>query len=112
MSVGRQGAIKAMKDLIESMITKGAKIQIVEETHKAMIIEINVKAKPGAKIEKMEIGQEGEFIFSIRAKPVDGEANAALVMAVSELFKTSKSNVELVQGMKSRFKKMRVLLKN
>lgn len=99
-----------MKDLIESLKKNGAKIHIAQETAKAVIIEINVKAKPGSKVEKMEIGSEGEFQFSIRARPIDGEANAALVKAVAELFKTPKSNVELVQGMKSRIKKMRVLL--
>lgn len=97
--------------VLASYTNSGAKIHIVEETANGIIFDIQVKAKPGSKVEKMDIGSEGEFIFSIRAKPVDGEANAALVNAVAELFKTSKTNVELIQGMKSRFKKMRVLLK-
>jgi uncharacterized protein (TIGR00251 family) len=97
-------------DVLAAYIKSGAKIQIIEESANGIIFDIQVKAKPGSKVEKMEIGSVGEFVFAIRAKPVDGEANAALINAVAELFNTAKSNVLLVQGTKSRSKRMRVLV--
>lgn len=63
---------------------------------------INVKAKPGAKEERIEEIQPGEFVVSVKEPPVQGKANAAIIRALSEYFHTS--NIRIVSGYTSRNK--------
>lgn len=66
---------------------------------------IKVWAKPGTKLEKISIGNEGELIAYIKEKPVEGKANKALLKALSRWFGPAPSQIELDKGGKSRFKK-------
>lgn len=66
---------------------------------------IKVWAKPGSKLEKISIGQEGELIVHIKEKPVEGKANKALLKALSRWFGPAASQIELDKGGKSRFKR-------
>jgi len=66
---------------------------------------IKVWAKPGSKLEKILVGNEGELIAFIKEKPVDGKANKALLKALSRWFGPAPSLIELDKGGKSRFKK-------
>ncbi len=52
--------------------------------------------------------QEGRLKVQLAAPPVDGEANAALVEFVAELFGVRRSAVTLVAGAASRRKRLRV----
>ncbi|MDR0942859.1 MAG: DUF167 domain-containing protein [Holosporales bacterium] len=87
-------------------------------------LEFYVYLTPGAKKEGItELVFEGgnqQFIFkgfenkrvlikiSIRAKPVENQANIALIKFVAERFATTKSNVLIKSGMKSRCKLVRI----
>lgn len=56
------------------------------------------------------VGEHGDRLkVQLAAPPVDGEANAALLALFVELFDVPKSSVTLVDGERSKRKRVRVL---
>ena len=60
-----------------------------------------VTVKPGSSQEKIIETGENELMVYLRAKPHDGEANAALIKAVSKHFKVPKTTITITRGAKS-----------
>jgi len=71
-------------------------------------IEINVKVKPGSRFEAIEMNDQGEFVIKVRAKPIDGEANVAVIQALSDYLKIAKSRISLSSGAKSKTKRFAI----
>jgi uncharacterized protein len=71
---------------------------------------ISVKAKPGAKMEKVEKIDEVSFAVSVKEPPVQGRANAAIAKVLAEYFKVSNSQVRLVSGFSSKQKVFEILI--
>ena len=67
-------------------------------------MKINVKAKPGAREEKVEKIDELNYVVSVREQPVKGKANEAIRNALAVYFKTGSSRVRIVSGHTSRNK--------
>lgn len=72
-----------------------------------------VKLQPGAssdRIDGWDVDAEGRPVLKVRlrARPVDGEANAALVKFLAKALGVSKSSVELARGGQSRLKMIEV----
>jgi uncharacterized protein YggU (UPF0235/DUF167 family) len=72
-----------------------------------------VRLQPGAKLDRIdgwEADAEGREVLRIRlrARPVDGEANAALVRYVAEVLGLPRSAVTLARGDRSRLKRLSV----
>ncbi len=67
-------------------------------------MKIFVKAKPGAREEKIEKVGENEFKVSVKELPIKGKANFAIERALAEYFKVSISNIKLVSGFSSKNK--------
>jgi hypothetical protein len=68
-----------------------------------------IKVIPRAS-ENIVVGEEnGELKVRLKAPPVDGAANEALVRFLAERLKTTRSSIELVSGETSRHKVVRVL---
>lgn len=67
-------------------------------------MKIIVKARPGAREEKVEKNDDGSFEVSVKEPPVQGRANAAIARALAEYFKVSNSEVRLISGFSSRQK--------
>jgi uncharacterized protein YggU (UPF0235/DUF167 family) len=63
-----------------------------------------VKVKPGASKNELIIDEGNNWIIKLRAKPIDGEANVALVEFLSEKLKISKSRITIQKGLTSTFK--------
>ena len=65
---------------------------------------IEVSAKPGSrKTEVIHMGGE-KFTVRVTQPPVEGKANKAVISALSEHFKVSKSRVILIRGEKGKAK--------
>ncbi|MFA5927215.1 MAG: DUF167 domain-containing protein [Patescibacteria group bacterium] len=69
-----------------------------------MSLRINIKVIPGAKIEQIQAGLEGDMKVWVRGKPVEGEANKQVVSLLSKHFNVPKCAVTIVSGLKSRQK--------
>ncbi len=65
---------------------------------------INVKAKPGAREEKIEKLDESSFIVSVKEPPVQGRANQAIIKSLAEYFDVPSSSIRIISGHTSRQK--------
>lgn len=63
-----------------------------------------VIVKPGTSQEKIIETAPNELTVYLRAKPHDGEANSALLKALSKHFKVPKTSITITHGAKSRTK--------
>ena len=70
-----------------------------------MIYEVTVKtnSKKGPLI---ETNSDGSLTVYLRAKPHDGEANAALISLLAKHFKTPKTAIKIISGTRSHHKKI------
>ncbi|MDR2524534.1 MAG: DUF167 domain-containing protein [Candidatus Nomurabacteria bacterium] len=65
----------------------------------AVFVKAGVKRDEGAV--KMT---DGTIVVTVRARPIDGVANAAVISLLSNYFNVAKSNIKVVSGHKSRKK--------
>ena len=67
---------------------------------------IQVKVKPNARLERLEQAEDGTWLASIKAQPVDGKANEALIALVAEHFGLRKNQVSIKSGGAGRLKRL------
>jgi len=65
---------------------------------------LKVKVKPGAREEWLKPLPDGSWQASVKAPPVDGKANAALIALVSAHFGLRKTQVSIRSGAGGRLK--------
>lgn len=73
-------------------------------------MKISVKVKPGAKKESLERVDDTNFIAHVKAPPVEGKANEALVRLLSDYFGVPKSRVSIIKGAASKYKLVHLLI--
>lgn len=66
-----------------------------------------VKAKPNSRENRISY-DNGQLIVRIHAPAQDGKANKALIEFLSETFDVPKSNIEIVSGVTSSIKRIRI----
>lgn len=72
-------------------------------------MQIHVKVKPGSSKEKVQYDASSScWVIHIQAKPIDGEANKALILFLSNALKISKSNIVLLKGQNNPFKTIQI----
>ena len=69
---------------------------LIESTVKKVFIIL--KSKPGSKREGISSISEDEICICIKAPPIEGKANLAIVKYFAEIFDISKSNVVIEKG--------------
>lgn len=70
--------------------------------------DVRVAVKPGSRSgDHIEELGDGSLLVHLRARPVEGEANAALLVALAEHWGLAKSRLEIVRGATSRRKVVR-----
>ncbi|OGZ64738.1 MAG: hypothetical protein A3A98_01985 [Candidatus Staskawiczbacteria bacterium RIFCSPLOWO2_01_FULL_40_39] len=67
-------------------------------------MKIIIKAKPGSKEDKIEKVDEANYTVYVKALPVDGKANAAIIKVLADYFDISQSLVEIISGHMARSK--------
>ena len=82
--------------------------RITEDKGGSLSFSFNVMAKPGSKKERLFLDSEGCLVVSLTARPVDGEANRALLKILGKLLGISSSKIMLEKGTKSKIKQFRV----
>ena len=65
-----------------------------------------VIVKPGTSQEKIIETAPGELTVYLRAKAHDGEANEALIKALSKYFDVPKTSIAITRGARSRIKQI------
>lgn len=66
-----------------------------------------VRVTPGARSETLGI-EEGRLLAKLRAKPEDGQANAALIRLLARALGLAPSRLTLIRGTTSREKMVRI----
>jgi uncharacterized protein len=67
-------------------------------------MKIIIKAKPGAREDRIEKIDDSNYIVSVVAQPKDGKANAAIVKLIAHHFDISQSLVDIISGHMARVK--------
>jgi uncharacterized protein (TIGR00251 family) len=67
-----------------------------------------VQVKPNARASALEALADGSFVAHVKAPPVDGKANAELLMLVARHFGCRRSAVSVKSGGSSRTKLVQV----
>ena len=65
---------------------------------------LRLKVKPGAREEQLAELEDGSWIARVKAPPVDGKANAALIALVAKHFGLRKNQVSIKSGASGRMK--------
>jgi hypothetical protein len=65
---------------------------------------IKLKVKPGSREEGLSELDDGSWLARVKAPPVDGKANAAVVTLVAKHFGLRKAQVHIKSGTSSRMK--------
>ena len=71
-------------------------------------MKIIIKAKPGAREDKIEKVDDSNYIIHIKAQARDGKANAAIVKVLADYFDISQSLVEIISGYMARIKVVQI----
>lgn len=72
-----------------------------------MIYEVTVK--PNSKKGPLVVAENNKLIVYLREKPVDGEANVALIKLLSKHFRVAKSCIVIKSGTRGRQKRVEIL---
>jgi uncharacterized protein (TIGR00251 family) len=70
---------------------------------------LQVKVKPNAREDRLSLGDDGIWLAQIKAPPVDGKANEALIALIAAHFGVRKNQVVLKSGASSRLKRFILL---
>ena len=72
-------------------------------------MKIKVHVKPGAKgPESLALTEDGIYVVKIKAKPVDGAANQAMIQFIAAEFGVKSNRVKITSGFKSRIKYLEI----
>jgi uncharacterized protein len=69
---------------------------------------LRVKVKPNSRVEEFAALADGTWEARVKAPPVDGKANAALIALVAGHFKVRKAQVRIKSGASARFKLVQI----
>jgi uncharacterized protein (TIGR00251 family) len=70
---------------------------------------IDIRIKPNARRQSVEIGDDGIVHVRVNAPPVEGRANTALIEILSETLDVPKSCVSIKRGLGSRNKVVEIV---
>ena len=65
---------------------------------------LRVKVKPNSRVEEFVALDSGDFEARVKAPPVDGKANAALIALIAHHFGLRKAQVSIKSGASARQK--------
>ena len=69
---------------------------------------LQLKVKPGAREESLVELADGSWIACVKAPPVDGKANAAVIALVARHFGVRKAQISIRSGLSGRLKRVQV----
>jgi uncharacterized protein (TIGR00251 family) len=69
---------------------------------------LQLKVKPGSREESLAEQPDGSWIARVKAPPVDGKANAAVIALVARHFGVRKAQVTIRSGLSGRMKRVQI----
>jgi uncharacterized protein (TIGR00251 family) len=74
----------------------------------ALMRTLRVKVRPGSRDESLVEQPDGTWLARVKAPPVDGKANAALITLVASHFRLRKAQVTIKSGAAGRMKRVQL----
>lgn len=71
-------------------------------------MKIQIIVKPNAKKNSVKPLPDGTYRVCVKAPPVEGKANAAVVAVLAEFFRVPKSQVEILRGANAKKKLVKI----
>ena len=65
---------------------------------------LRLKVKPASRVEELAQLEDGSWLARVKAPPVDGKANAAVIALVARHFGLRKAQVSISSGASGRMK--------
>ena len=65
---------------------------------------IMIQVKPGGNRDEVVIQSDGSYLVRTTAKPINGQANTAVVKLLASYFNKPKSQIQIKNGADSRYK--------
>ena len=81
---------------------------MIQVTERDGAVSFRVWAQPGARVTQLAGEREGALRLRIAAPPVGGKANRECVRFLSELLGVTRSAVEIMSGLSSKTKTVRI----
>jgi uncharacterized protein YggU (UPF0235/DUF167 family) len=72
-------------------------------------MKLTIKVKTKSKFPSIVLESDGSYTISVREMPIKGEANSAVISALSKELKIPKSKIEIASGEKSKNKIVNIL---
>ncbi len=69
---------------------------------------VQVKVKPNARENSLKQQADGTWIAEVKALPIDGKANEALIALMADYFKLRKTQVSIKSGASSKLKRIEI----
>ena len=69
---------------------------------------LQIKVKPNARESLLEAQPDGTWLARVKAPPVDGKANAAVIELIAEHFGVRKAQVTIKSGASGRLKLVQI----
>ena len=69
---------------------------------------IQIKVKPNSRASLLEEKEDGTWLAQIKSPPVDGKANAELIVLLAKHFKCPKSDILIKSGTSTRIKLVQI----
>ena len=69
---------------------------------------LRVKVKPGSRTEELTVLEDGSYEARVKAPPVDGKANAAVIALIATHFGLRKAQVSIKSGVTGRLKTVQI----
>ncbi len=69
---------------------------------------LQLKVKPGSREDSLVEQPDGSWIARVKAPPVDGKANAAVIELVARHFGVRKAQVTIRSGLSGRMKRIQI----
>ena len=65
---------------------------------------IRIQVKPGSRQDNITQQTNGEYLVRVKAKPVNGQANKAVIELLSKHFRIAKTRLQIKNGASSHHK--------
>jgi uncharacterized protein (TIGR00251 family) len=69
---------------------------------------LQIKVKPGSRVDELTRLDDGTWQARVKAPPVDGKANEALIALVAAYFGVRKAQVSIKSGASGRLKRITI----
>ncbi|MDX2216206.1 MAG: DUF167 domain-containing protein [Oculatellaceae cyanobacterium bins.114] len=69
---------------------------------------IQIKVKPNAKKQAVQMAEDGSWVIHLKSPPVDGKANAELIQVLAKQFDVPKSKITIKSGLSSKLKRVEI----